>query len=163
VIFGVFNALPIKYMIQPIICQEGMEAAHFAGLPQNMILVAITITVLIASVLNHIYGVRKSGKPIGAVDHIYHAPVLSFIYDRAEKGRFDPYNLGIFLADIFARIAAACDKAIDWFYNILTPRLATIVSENLRWLHNGSYRTYIGWAFAAAAAIVYMMIRCPQY
>ena len=163
IVFGVFNFLPINRMIQPIVGQQGGQTAHFAGFPQNIVLVIITMTILIGAVLNHLYGVRKTGKPIGAVDHIHHAPGLSYIYGKAEKGRLDPFNLGMFIANLFAGIASWCDKAVDWIYNILTPAAAYMVTAKLRKLHNGSYRTYIGWAALAAAITVYLMIKCPQY
>jgi len=159
ILFGVYNAFPINRLIQPALGAKVLEGHSFAGFPPNMALVGITILVLIAALANHIYGVKKTGAGIGAVDHIYHAPVLSGIYSRAEKGLFDPYNIWCGVVNIFSRLASWCDKAIDWVYNDLAVGLSQACTAAAKRLHNGNYRFYIVWSLAGAAIIIVFLLK----
>jgi NADH-quinone oxidoreductase subunit L len=158
VLFGLWNALPLKGLIQPVL-GERLEGHNFAGLPSNALLVIITVVVLALALLNHIYGVRKSGKAIGASDHIRHAPVLDSIYDRAEKRFFDPYNIGLHIVNLFSRIASWLDKAIDWVYNVMVVRTMYAITGAIRKLHTGNYSSYILWSIGAMVLIVIFLIR----
>ncbi|MDP2929759.1 MAG: proton-conducting transporter membrane subunit, partial [Candidatus Omnitrophota bacterium] len=153
ILFGVWNYLPIKYLIQPILGEHLLEGRNFYGFPTNALLVIVTILVLIAAVINHIYGVRRSGSALKAADHIHYAPILSKIYEKAEKGYLDPYNTGKRAVKIFSGAMWAIDKAIDWIYNDLAPRLAYVITGMIRKLHNGSYKTYMIWSLAGAGII----------
>jgi NADH-quinone oxidoreductase subunit L len=159
IVFGLWNILPIKFLIQPVLGVERLEGHNYYGFPSNMLLVAATAVVLIAAFLNHIYGVRKAGKGLGAVDHIYHAPILSGIYKTQAKGRLDPYNITLNMTKIFAAAASRIDKAVDWTYNVLIVSIAKAIIDTIRKAHNGNYKNYIAWSLAAAAAIVILMIR----
>ncbi len=158
ILFGLWNALPLKYLIQPILGAR-LEGHDFSGLPHSAFLVIITIVVLALALLNHIYGVKKTGKAIRASDHIRYAPGLNEIYNRAEKRSFDPYNIGLNIANVFAGIASWIDKVIDRVYNNLTVKVTYSLSGAIRRLHTGNYRTYIIWSLGAGAAIVIFLIR----
>jgi len=82
--------------------QEGQD---FAGWPHSIWLVGGTVVVLILAFLNHMFGVRKSGRGIGAADHIHHAPGLSPMYDLAERRAFDPYEIGLRLSRGIATVS----------------------------------------------------------
>ncbi|MDD5436456.1 MAG: proton-conducting transporter membrane subunit [Candidatus Omnitrophica bacterium] len=159
ILFGVYNALPIKFLIQPILGPGRLEGHDYSGFPANTMLVIISVVVLIGAVLNHIYGVKKTGKGISAVDHIHYAPVLGWIYSRAEKGYFDPYNIGYSAIDLLSVAAAWTDKAIDWVYNSFIVTVTDQASAAIRGMHNGSYKLYILWSLGAAALIVIFLIR----
>ena len=154
ILFGVYNALPLKFLIQPILGPERLEGHNYAGFPHNTMLVMISVVVLIGALLNHIYGVRRTGRGIGAVDHIHYAPVLGWIYAKAQKGFFDPYNIGFGIINIFAGIANWFDKSIDWVYNSLIVTVTYQTTAAIRRLHNGSYKSYILWSLGGAALIV---------
>jgi len=159
IIFGVFNFIPLKYFIQPSLSTPRLEGYSFCGFHYNTVLVAITIAVLLVALLNHLFGFIKTGSGLRAVDHIHYAPVLSGIYDRAQRGRFDPYNIGLVAVKIVSRITWACDRAVDWVYNIFSVKLAYGVSGGIKRLHNGNYAFYILWSFLASAGIIIFLLR----
>lgn len=159
VLFGVFNSLPLNGFIQPSIGETRLEGESFAGWPTNMTLVIITVVVLIGALLNHIYGVKKTGKGLGAVDHIHYAPVLGGIYKRAEKGYFDPYNMWWGIINVFSAVMSWIDKSIDWVYNDFSTGVANGLALTLKKLHTGNYRIYIIWSAAGAIAIIMFLLR----
>ncbi len=61
ILFGVYNPLPLKSLIQPILGTR-LEGHNFSGLPHNWTLVYISIGVLLLALLNHMYGVAKTRK-----------------------------------------------------------------------------------------------------
>lgn len=159
VVFGVYNSLPIDGMIRPALGGALQETHSFAGFPKNMALVAGTIIVLILALLNHIYGVKKTGKGLGAVDHIHYAPGLSFVYNKAEKGYLDPYNIGRVFVNISAFVLSSTDKIIDFFYNNVVVWSANTVSAGIRRAHNGSHKMYIAWTLAATVVVMIFLLR----
>lgn len=144
VLFGVANHLPLDNLIVPII-GERAAGHHFAGFPENTFLVIMTITVLLACWFNHLYGVSRTGKGLGAVDHIHYAPVLHDIYDRAEKRGFDPYDRGMQVIQLISRVSWSIDRGIDRLYNGVVGA-AQSLSRTVGQLHNGSFATYVVWA-----------------
>ncbi|MFA6079323.1 MAG: proton-conducting transporter membrane subunit, partial [Candidatus Omnitrophota bacterium] len=158
IVFGVWNALPLNNLIQPILGEHRLEGHNFSGLPANMTVVAITIIVLIAAFLNHIYGVKRTGSGLKAVDHIHYAPGLSIIYDKAEKRFFDPYDIGLRIVGFVSKIAWGCDRGIDWVYNVLTVKVTFAFTGGIRKLHNGSYSTYILWSLAGALVMILFLM-----
>jgi len=158
VLFGLWNALPLNNLIQPIL-GERLEGHNYAGFPTSMMLVVLTIVVLIAAFLNHIYGVKKSGSALGAADHIHHAPGLSDIYIRAEKRFFDPYNIGLHIVNGISRVAWLIDRATDWLYNDFSVKAAFFFTSVIRRCHNGSYARYVLWSLSGAAIIIIFLLR----
>jgi NADH-quinone oxidoreductase subunit L len=158
VVFGVWNALPLERFIQPILGAR-LEGHNFAGWPANTPIVVVTVLIILAAVLNHLYGFRKYGSGIKAVDHIHHAPGLRTVYDKAEKGYLDPYNIGMGITLAFANTAAWCDKSINWVYDSLSPKAAEACSGVIRRLHDGSYKTYMIWSIAATAIVVACLLK----
>lgn len=145
VLFGVANQLPINNLIVPIIGQEMAVGHHFAGFPQNLFLVVMTVLVLLAAWLNHVYGIRKSGSAAGASDHIHYSPLLRPIYERAERRFFDPYDVGLRMIQWISALAWRIDRANDWLFNVLAVRTAQFFSRSIREIHDGSYATYMVW------------------
>ncbi|MDD5174541.1 MAG: proton-conducting transporter membrane subunit [Candidatus Omnitrophica bacterium] len=163
VLFGVWNILPIKYLIQPVLGERLLEGRNFYGIPTNATLVIITILVLIAAVINHIYGVKRTGSALKAADHIHYAPILSKIYEKAERRYYDPYEIGRKLVKLFSGAMWNIDRWIDRIYNDLAPKLAYAITERIRELHDGSYKTYMIWSLAGAGIILIFFIRCHHY
>jgi NADH-quinone oxidoreductase subunit L len=158
VLFGVFNYLPLNNLIQPILGEARLEGQHFAGWPTNPLLVILTIVALAGAFLNHWFGVKTKGSGLKAVDHIHHAPVLSGIYDKAEKRFFDPYDIGLRLVDVIAKAFNWCDRAIDWVYDVFTVRVALTFTEIIKSAHNGNYSRYLGWSLLGMVLIVVFLM-----
>ncbi|MCX5681372.1 MAG: NADH-quinone oxidoreductase subunit L, partial [Candidatus Omnitrophica bacterium] len=118
VLFGVYNYLPLSQLIQPILGEHRLEGHNFWGLPTNMMLIIVTLVVLAAAVINHIWGVKKAGSGLKAADHIHYAPGLHNIYDRAEKRFFDPYDMGLKFMAVVSKVGSGCDQAINWIYDV---------------------------------------------
>ena len=152
VFFGLFNSIPLKNLIQPILGVR-LEAHNFSGLPANVWLIVATCVVLLFAYLNHMYGVKKTGKGIGAADHIHYAPGLAQIYDRAEKRFFDPYDIGLKVTGLFANTAFFIDRSIDWLYNGLSVSAAYSFSRAFRKANTGSYSSYIMWSLVGIFCI----------
>lgn len=154
VLFGLYNKLPIKDLIQPILGEHLLEGKNFYGWPHSVILVLATVVVLVLAYLNHVYGVKKSGSGIGASDHIRHAPVLNGIYDMAEKRYFDPYDIGLKIVDFISKIAFYIDRAIDWVYEKFIVSITYGLSNLARSYQNGNYSYYILWSVLGLALII---------
>jgi NADH-quinone oxidoreductase subunit L len=159
IIFGVWNTLPLKGLIEPAVGLERLEGHEISGMPSSMLLVALTMMVLIGALLNHLYGVRRTGSGLKAADHIHYAPILSNIYSEAEKGRFDPYNIGRVAVRIVSRIAWYLDRAVDFFTGALPAGAGRLSGTAIRRLHNGSHKTYLIWSVAGLLLVLYFMVR----
>jgi hypothetical protein len=123
-------------------------------------LVLFTLVVLAAAVISHIMGVKATGSGVKAVDYIHHAPVLSKIYTLAERRFFDPYEIGLKLLSILARVLYAIDRLIDWAYEKLSIKIAFGLSRQVRSWHNGSYTNYVAWSLAGMfLVVIYLMTR----
>jgi len=159
IIFGVFNAIPLNNLIQPIL--GARSAGHsFAGFPNNMMLVILTLIVIAAAIISHLMAVKAKGSAVKATDYIHYAPVLSKIYGLAERKFFDPYEMGLKLMDLFARILYAFDRMIDWVYENLSVSIAFGASRQLRSWHNGNYTIYIAWSLTGVfLVIMFLMTR----
>jgi NADH-quinone oxidoreductase subunit L len=158
ILFGLMSSIPIN-LILPVL--KGYVPAHeiITGFAPNRPLIMVTIALLLCALLNHIYGVLRTGSGLKAVDHIHYAPILRPIYDKAEKGKFDPYNIGMGLVGVFAAISVRCDKAINWIYDSLSVKTAYSAADAIKRLHDGSYKTYLIWSVAAAAIIIICYLR----
>ncbi|MBU1726796.1 MAG: NADH-quinone oxidoreductase subunit L [Candidatus Omnitrophica bacterium] len=154
VLFGVFNGLPLNKLIQPALSAK-LGGHDYSGFPANIWLIVITVIVLIAALINHLFGVKINGSGLKAVDHIHYAPGLKKIYDLAEKRYFDPYDIGLKVVGVFSSIFFRFDRAIDWIYNNLSVKAAYSASESLRRMHNGNYVVYLGWSLLG---LVFMII-----
>ena len=152
ILFGLYNSLPLKNLIQPILGVR-LEGHNFSGLPSNVWLIVGTCLVLLVAYLNHMYGVKKTGKGIGAADHIHYAPGLAQIYDKAEKRFFDPYDIGLKVTGVFANTAFYIDRGIDWLYNGLSVSAAYSFSRGFRKANTGSYSSYIMWSLVGIFCI----------
>jgi hypothetical protein len=172
IFFGVFNPLPIDSLIAPIVAASGSAAregfgvdvigaasfaGEFSGWPRSAFLVLMTVGILTLAAANHAYGVRRSGSGLGAADHIHYAPPFRKIYDAAEKGSLDPYNIGLWIAKRFADLCALVDRAIDWFYEKAVVTITKLLSLGICKIHSGNYSHYIVWSLAGILALVAWM------
>jgi NADH-quinone oxidoreductase subunit L len=160
VLFGLWNALPLNNLIEPILGAR-LEGETFASvLPLNWGLAAISVAVLLLAAGNHALGVKRTGKGLGAVDHIHYAPGLKQIYDAAEKRRFDPYEIGMAVIRGFSKLLFWIDRGIDWVYNHFLAGLVSTLSWLVRKPHNGTHWMYILWALGGTVvvALIFMSV-----
>lgn len=153
VLFGLWNTLPLNGIFGPVLHDAGLEAEHFNGLPGNWMLAAISVGVLLLALANHQWGVKRTGKGLGAVDHIHYAPGLKQLYDAAEKRRFDPYDIGMAIVRGASRVLFWIDRGIDWVYNRFTVWVVSAFSWLVRKPHNGTHWMYVLWVLGGAVAV----------
>ena len=146
VLFGVYNYFPINKLIQPVLGQARMEGHNFGGFHTDMKLTIITVLVLLAAFLNHLFGVRRKGSGLKALDHIRYSPVLGHVYDKAEKRLFDPYEWGVRFFTVLAVFLSAIDRMVDWVYDVFSVKLAYSASGLLQRMRGTSYVVYIAWS-----------------
>lgn len=159
VVFGVYNYLPLNYLLQPVLGEARLAGHNFSGWPHSAWLVGMTLAVILAAIANHWYGVKRSGSGLGAVDHIHYTPGLKALYDRAEKRWFDPYEIGLKLAGALSRALWAIDRLVDRLYEGLTVGLTRLAAKLVSRAHNGRYSRYIFWSLVGAAVVIVMMLR----
>lgn len=159
VLFGLFNHLPIKILIQPILDPGLIQGHEFSGFPQDAKLVIITLTVLCAAVLFHLFAFRTKGSALKTTDYVHQAPVLSGIYDKAEKGFLDPYVAGLKLTDKISGVAFCWDRVIDRVYDSLAVKAAFSLTDRIRRLHTGNYSTYLAWSLIGLVIVMAVLMR----
>jgi hypothetical protein len=120
-------------------------------------LIVITVLVLIGALLHHLFAAQTMGGGLHASDHIRHAPLLTAIYDQAEKGRFDPYNLALAVIQWVANLGYEFDRAVDSLYNGLSVRLAYALSRGISLAHTGNYSLYVVWVLLGVAMVLAFM------
>ena len=157
-VFGLYNALPLRYLIQPGVA-VGAER-DFAGLlPHSWMLAGFTTLAITLAILNHIGGTLHYGSGLHAVDHIYHAPVLWTIYDKAAKRWFDPYDWGLGLVGVVGWIGWKLDRLVDWIYDGLVVNVTGLFTRAIRLANTGSYSLYVLWCLGGAVAVVWFLIK----
>ena len=154
ILFGVYNALPLQHLIQPAVGAARLQGHSFAGWPANPVIVMVSLAVLAAALINHWFGVKLGGSGIKAVDHIHHAPGLSWTYARAEQGHFDPYMIGAALGARFARVCWAIDRGIDWIYDGFSVKAAGLLTRSLAAVQSRNYPGYLAWSMAGMVLAV---------
>ncbi|MFH1223895.1 MAG: proton-conducting transporter membrane subunit [Pseudomonadota bacterium] len=159
IFFGVYNSYPIYHLIQPVLSNMALDGNILGETHANVTLVIVTIVVLTAAYLNHRYGVKKTGKGIGAVDHIHYAPVLHGIYDKAERKVFDPYDIGLKFINAFSYAAFGVDRATDWVYNVFSVKTANVFSNSIKKAHTGNFSMYILWSLAGMILLAVWIIK----
>jgi len=156
VFFGLFNKIPVGIIGHAV--APRFNLAHIEE-HANIMLIAITIVVIIAALAHHYIGYRMNGSGLKAVEHIHNAPVLSNLYDRAEKRYFDPYCIWDKLINGVSYVLLGIDRLIDFVFDGLCSGLSNAFSYLIRWAHNGLYAVYIAWAVAGALFVIYYILR----
>ncbi len=159
VLFGPGNSFALRGFIQPSLANVAQGHDFSALLPHNWNLAGIACLAILLAIINHAIGAWKYGGGVHAVDHIHHAPVLSFIYDGAEKRWFDPYDIARRVVGVLAIIGWGLDRAIDWIVSVFSTRTVQTGSWLLAAANNGRYGGYVVWCLAGAAAIIAFLIK----
>ncbi|MGA1980000.1 MAG: proton-conducting transporter membrane subunit [Sedimentisphaerales bacterium] len=153
VLFGLYNRFAVSFFLEPV-----LEGQSFAEHGANTLLITLTAIVLVGALIHHIIGAKINGGGVKAADHIHHAPVLSGIYDRAEKRYFDPYDIGLKIVNIASNILFFLDRAVDWLYDGASVWLAYTTSSGIKRLHTGNYSLYIIWSLLGGLVVLIMML-----
>lgn len=162
-VFGLANALPLENLIQPMLPEHLLTEAtahghSFAGWPTSALLMAMTGLVLVGSLVNHLFGAwlhdgKISEGGLHSVDHIQHSPGLGWIFDRAARRWFDPYELFMKAVNAFAWAADYVTWANDWVF-CFSAKFAGWLSKGVRLAHTGNTSSYVVWSLAGAAVVL---------
>jgi NADH:ubiquinone oxidoreductase subunit 5 (subunit L)/multisubunit Na+/H+ antiporter MnhA subunit len=161
VLFGVYNALPLKLFIQPILAgRAGLGepvdfTAHALALFNPIAL--ISMGCLLVAFALHVFGFKRGGnKAYLASEPIHRLPVLHTIYDWAEARVFDLYEQGIkFLQALSRFLFRFVDRPIDAFYEKIVVAVGRAATGVLKAAHNGLYANYLAWTIGGLALIVW--------
>lgn len=155
IIFGLRFDIPINFLVKPSLStslsEELLNHVHFKFGINELLLV--TLMILIIAILNHIHGVKTSGKGVGASEHIHHAPGLKTIYHLAEERVFDPYVQGKIAGGYLTLGLYKIDRAVDWLYQKFFPSAAAFIAS-ARLIHNGFFANYLSWSLGGMLLII---------
>jgi NADH:ubiquinone oxidoreductase subunit 5 (subunit L)/multisubunit Na+/H+ antiporter MnhA subunit len=161
ILFGVYNQLPLKLFIQPILAGhvaagEPIDFTAHALAVFNPIALISMGCLLIALAL-HIFGFKRGGnKAYLASEPIHRLPVLHTLYDLAEARVFDLYEQGIkFLQALSQFLFKFVDRPIDFFFEKIVVGVGRACTGMLRAAHNGFYANYLAWTVGGLVLIVW--------
>lgn len=155
IIFGFGAYLPISKLITPAIITLGYPpSGELAGFHFDN-LFFVSIAVMITALSNHLIGFSLTSKAYKVSEHIHHAPVLRSIYNWAEKGYFDIYELSKGLFRVFANILFRIDRLFDALIDKLPSTTTLSFSYQISSIHRGVYNYYMLAIFLFA--VIYLM------
>jgi NADH-quinone oxidoreductase subunit L len=160
-LFGIYNALPLKLFIQPILAgRAGMGehidfTAHALALFNPIAL--ISMACLLVAFALHVFGFKRGGnKAYLASEPIHRLPVLHTVYDWAEARVFDLYEQGIKLLQALSGfLFRFVDRPIDAFYEKFVVGVGRACTGVLKAAHNGFYANYLAWTIGGLVLIVW--------
>ncbi|MCX8074173.1 MAG: proton-conducting transporter membrane subunit [Clostridia bacterium] len=155
IIFGFGAHLPLSKLIQPSIVSIGyIPHTELSGFHlDNLFLISITI--IIFSLTLHISGFSIYGKPYKTSDHIHYAPIIKNIYQLAEKGYFDLYEIFKRIFKSLANILFKIDRFFDIVIDKIPSNISIIFSSQISYIHRGIYNYYMLAIFIFV--VVYLM------
>ncbi|MEW5951330.1 MAG: NADH dehydrogenase [Elusimicrobia bacterium] len=155
--FGFGAYWPIKNLIEPSLAGIGIVSSHeLAGFHPDY-LFAFSLAVILLALGNHILGFNLAGKRAHkASDHIHHAPILSEIYDMAEKKFFDLYELSMKFMNYFSRLLFKSDRFFDKITDNMPSGFFGYTAEKISAAHSGSYSLYM--SLSLIGALIYLFL-----
>lgn len=163
VLFGVWNALPLKLFIQPILAGRGGAGGHVDFTAHALAvfnpIALISMGCLLVALGLHLYGFKRGGnKAYLASEPIHRLPLLRTIYDWAEARVFDLYEQGIKLLQVLSKfLFRFIDRPIDGFYEKVVVGVGRAATGVLKAAHNGLYANYLAWVVGGLAVIVWAL------
>jgi len=153
IVFGVFNFIPFKYFIEPILDGRApAEHLNFSAHALNIFtpIAGISIFCLLLALAFHFYSWNKTGKKAYmASEPIHKMPVMKNLYDWSEARVFDLYEHGIrFLKALSNVLYMGVDRTIDFIFEKVITFIGNSVTHFLQWAHNGHYANYLAWCLA---------------
>jgi NADH-quinone oxidoreductase subunit L len=156
VFFGVYRQFPLQNFIQPILAGNAVQ--DFSGMQPSTFLVLATVLILVGALLHHLISANLAGSGYKALDHIRNTKRLSRLYDLSEQRAFDLYEIGMKFAGRFAVALWGVDRGIDWIYNVMSVRVGSFVSTEIKKAHCGNCANYIVWSVVAAVLVIMYML-----
>jgi NADH-quinone oxidoreductase subunit L len=159
IVFGVFNFIPFRYFIEPVLAGHAQgEHLNFSAHALNVFtpIAGISIFCLLLALGLHFYGWNKAGKKAYlASEPIHKLPVAKNLYDWSEKRFFDLYEHGIrFLKALSNVLFKGVDRTIDFLLEKVVTFIGNSVTHVLSWAHNGHYANYLAWCLAGLIAAI---------
>jgi len=159
VVFGVYNKLPLRTFIQPIL--EGhVEAGEHIDFAAHALalftpVAMISTGCLVLALLLHLYGWKKGGrKAYLASEPVHKLPVMHQMYGWAEARVFDLYEQGVkFLKSLSTVLFRAVDRPIDAVYDRGVTAVGRAMTRVLQAAHNGHYANYLAWSIGGLLAV----------
>ena len=161
--FGLYNKLPLKLFIEPILQGHVAPGEHLNFTSHALDLfnpiALVSLLCLAIALAIHFYGWNRAGKKAYlASEPVHNLPILKNLYAWSEARVFDLYEQGIkFLKGLARILYLGVDRTIDFFYE----RIIIIIGENmtgiLRRAHNGHYANYLAWCIAGLVVIVWIL------
>jgi NADH-quinone oxidoreductase subunit L len=159
ILFGVYNKLPLKGFIEPIL--EGhVEAGGHLDFSAHALalfnpIAMISVGCLVIALLLHLYGWKRAGEKAHlASEPVHKFPVIKQIYDLAEARIFDIYEQGIiFLRWLSKVLFKLIDRPIDAVYERGVTAVGRAFAGLLQAAHNGYYANYLAWSIGGLLAI----------
>jgi NADH-quinone oxidoreductase subunit L len=159
IIFGVFNFIPLNGLVLPALAKSiELKEIPVGILPASWWLAGGTVLAISLALINHLVGAKRSGSGVGALDHIHHAPVLAPIYERAERGWFDPYKWAMAVANVVGHVGNAVNLVIDFLCGSFTVAMTQLLSWFVRAANGGNYAMYVLWSLAGAAVLIWYLL-----
>jgi formate hydrogenlyase subunit 3/multisubunit Na+/H+ antiporter MnhD subunit len=159
ILFGVYNKLPLKGFIEPILeghvePGEHLEFSRHALAVFNPIAL-ISIGCLVVAFLIHRLGFLKYGRKAYLASSVVHdLPIIKQTYDLAEKRIFDIYEQGVrFLRWMSGVLFKLIDRPIDAFYEKVVTAVGRAFTRLLRAAHTGNYANYLAWSIGGLLAV----------
>ncbi len=161
ILFGVYNALPLKLFIEPILeghvgAGEHIEfSTHALSLASPIALISMGCLMLALAL--HFYGWNRGGKKAYlASEPIHKLPVLKTLYDWSEARVFDIYEQGVKFLRLLAKgLYYSLDRTFDFFLEKIVTFIGLIFTRLLQYAHNGHYANYLAWCIAGLVAIAW--------
>jgi NADH-quinone oxidoreductase subunit L len=166
--FGVYNKLPLKTFIEPILegHTEAGEHLDFTSHALDLFnpVAGISILCLLIALGIHFYGWKRAGKKAHlASEPIHNLPALKTLYGLSENRFFDLYEQGIkFLKNLSLILFRGIDRPIDFFYDKIVSAVGRAFTGLLQKAHNGHYANYLAWCLGGLlviAALINMLIK----
>jgi len=160
-LFGVYNALPLKLFIQPILAGRAAMGEHVDFTAHALALfnpiALISMACLLIAFALHVFGFKRGGnKAYLASEPIHRLPVLHTVYDWAEARVFDLYEQGIKFLQLLSRfLFRFVDRPIDAFYEKIVVAVGRACTGVLKAAHNGFYANYLAWTIGGLVLIVW--------
>lgn len=143
IVFGFGAHFPISRFIEPSLNSLGyiptteLSGFHF----DNLFLVFIAVVLIALS--NHIIGFSLTKEPYRVSDHIHYAPILRRIYEWAERGYFDLYEIFRYVFRWLSDVIFKIDRIFDAVIDSIPVGLSKQSSQAISSVHSGVYNYYI--------------------